>query len=121
MAQEVTTHLVDDLDGGKADATVEFGLDGQSYSIDLSAPNAQRLREIIQGYAAHGRRVKRAKAVPRIATSRRGPRPTGLDREQLRAVRDWARRHGYPVNERGRISDEVLAAFREAHPVQSNR
>jgi hypothetical protein len=36
MAKKVTVTLVDDFDGeGAADETVEFGLDGVSYEIDL--------------------------------------------------------------------------------------
>ena len=40
MAQKVKIILVDDLDGGSADETVRFGLDGVSYEIDLSSGNA---------------------------------------------------------------------------------
>ncbi|MBN9328662.1 MAG: Lsr2 family protein, partial [Cellulomonas sp.] len=36
MAQKVQVILVDDLDGGTADETVTFGLDGVSYEIDLT-------------------------------------------------------------------------------------
>ena len=45
MAKKVTVTLVDDFDGeGAADETVEFGLDGVSYEIDLSSKNAAKLR-----------------------------------------------------------------------------
>ena len=45
MAKKVTVTLVDDFDGeGAADETVEFGLDGVSYEIDLSSKNASKLR-----------------------------------------------------------------------------
>jgi len=37
MAQKVIVSLVDDLDGKKADETVDFTLDGTSYQIDLSS------------------------------------------------------------------------------------
>ena len=40
MAQKVFVSLVDDIDGSEADETVEFGLDGVNYEIDLSAENA---------------------------------------------------------------------------------
>jgi hypothetical protein len=45
MAQKVTVLLVDDLDGGPADETVSFSLDGVSYEIDLSAANATSFRD----------------------------------------------------------------------------
>lgn len=41
MAQKVLVSLVDDLDGSEAEETVEFGLDGVSYQIDLSGENAE--------------------------------------------------------------------------------
>ena len=46
MAKKVTVTLVDDFDGdGAADETVEFGLDGVTYEIDLSSKNAKKLRD----------------------------------------------------------------------------
>ena len=56
--------LVDDLDGSPGATTVLFGLDGCSYEIDLSAPNAERLRHVFAGY------VERARVVGRAATDR---------------------------------------------------
>ena len=47
MAQKVRIILEDDLDGGPADETVRFGLDGGQYEIDLSNANAARLRDAI--------------------------------------------------------------------------
>ncbi|HEY1971308.1 MAG TPA: Lsr2 family protein, partial [Pseudonocardia sp.] len=44
MAQKVVVSLVDDLSGDTAEETVEFGLDGKAYEIDLSSANADRLR-----------------------------------------------------------------------------
>jgi hypothetical protein len=47
MAQKVQVLLVDDIDGGSADETVQFGLDGASYEIDLSSDNARKLRDLL--------------------------------------------------------------------------
>jgi hypothetical protein len=44
VAKQTQWALVDDLDGSPAATTVEFGLDGQSYAIDLSAENVAKLR-----------------------------------------------------------------------------
>ena len=41
MARKVQVHLLDDIDGGKADETLKFALDGTNYEIDLSAKHAQ--------------------------------------------------------------------------------
>ena len=58
MAKKVTVTLVDDFDGeGAADETVEFGLDGVSYEIDLSAKNAAKLRNELKPWLEAGRRV----------------------------------------------------------------
>ena len=45
MAQHIFVSLVDDIDGSEADETVQFALDGVTYEIDLSAENAEELRE----------------------------------------------------------------------------
>ena len=47
MAQKVQVILVDDIDGGEADETVSFSLDGVSYEIDLSESNATELRDAL--------------------------------------------------------------------------
>ena len=57
MAQRVRVVLVDDLDGGAADETVTFGLDGVSYEIDLNASNAGALRESLATWVGHARKV----------------------------------------------------------------
>ena len=40
MAQKVQVVLIDDIDGGSADETMSFAVDGVSYEIDLSTANA---------------------------------------------------------------------------------
>ena len=55
MAKQTQWALVDDLDGSPASTTVEFGLDGQSYAIDLSAENAAKLRAGLAEFVAAAR------------------------------------------------------------------
>src|SRR3982750_950761 len=50
MAKQVITLLTDDLDGGEADRTVEFGLDGVNYTIDLSEKNTGKLRKAVDPF-----------------------------------------------------------------------
>src|ERR1700746_487733 len=58
MAKKVTVALVDDFDGaGAADETVEFGLDGVTYEIDLSSKNAKKLRDDLKVWGERGRGV----------------------------------------------------------------
>lgn len=58
MAKKVTVTLIDDVDGkAVADETVEFGIDGIGYQIDLSAENAAELRDVLEVWAQHARRT----------------------------------------------------------------
>ncbi|MFV2121950.1 histone-like nucleoid-structuring protein Lsr2, partial [Streptomyces sp. Act-28] len=57
MAQKVQVLLVDDLDGGEADETVTFALDGKTYEIDLTTANADKLRSLLEPYTKSGRRT----------------------------------------------------------------
>ena len=111
MAQKTTIQLIDDLDGGEADETVEFGLDGVTYAIDLSSSNAERLREALQDFVEKARRAggrkNLAKRVNKTAV------PIGVAREQNQAIRDWARKQGMNVSDRGRIPVEVIQAYHQ--------
>jgi Lsr2 len=112
MAKKVTVTLVDDFDGsGAADETVEFGLDGVTYEIDLSTKNAAKLRSDLKQWVAAGRRV----GGRRRGRSGSGGRGRGaIDREQSAAIREWARRNGHNVSTRGRIPADVIDAFHAA-------
>jgi hypothetical protein len=111
MAQKVQVILVDDLDGGEAEESVSFSLDGVSYEIDLSSPNAEALREAIAPWVGHARRVSGR------AGRGRGPgRPrAAAAKTDLADVRAWARENGYQVSDRGRVSAEVMTAYDGAH------
>ncbi|SEF64066.1 Lsr2 protein [Thermomonospora echinospora] len=108
MAQKVQVLLVDDLDGGTADETVKFGLDGAEYEIDLSGDNAKRLREALDPFVDHARKASRGQGRSRKA------RPTG-SRERSADIRAWAKARGIQVNERGRIPASVVEQYEAAH------
>src|SRR4051812_34873069 len=115
MAKQVITVLTDDLDGGDADRTVEFGLDGVNYTIDLSEKNVGKLRKALDPYLENAQRVSRTATQGRIA-SRSAAAPTGKsDRDQNQAIREWAKKNGHSISDRGRIPSEVVAAFHAAH------
>ncbi len=103
MAQKVQVILIDDVDGSTADETVTFSLDGTSYEIDLTSWRAAELREALAPWISSARRTN--------ARSSRASRSGG----DVAAIRAWARTHGHPVNERGRISAEVRAAYEAAN------
>ena len=105
MAQRLQVILEDDVDGGTADETVTFALDGSEYEIDLSAKNAASLREALEPWVAKarktgGRRRRAQKASPAATTS---------------DIRAWAQDHGYEVSSRGRVSAEIREAYEKAH------
>ncbi|WP_073484242.1 histone-like nucleoid-structuring protein Lsr2 [Streptoalloteichus hindustanus] len=128
MAQKVIVTLVDDLDGttGGDINTVQFGLDGLVYAIDLTDENAAKLRDILTPYIAAARRAQgRAKnrtAATRTATPATSATPAtpvasasaATDREESRAIRAWAVATGHPVADRGRIPADVIAAYHQA-------
>lgn len=112
MATQITTLLVDDVTGEAADETVRFGLDGKAYEIDLSEANAKELRGALAGYIESGRRIRDGKTTaPRHSSGQR----SSVDREQSPAIRDWARRQGHTIADRGRIPAKVVEAFNAAH------
>ena len=112
MAKKVTVTLVDDFDGeGAADETVEFGLDGVAYEIDLSGKNAKALRNDLKKWVEAGRRVGGRR---RGRSGGGGRGRAAIDREQSAAIRDWARRNGHNVSTRGLIPAEVIDAFHAA-------
>ncbi len=106
MAQKVQVVLVDDIDGGTADETVSFSLDGVAYEIDLTTANAGKLRDALAPWVGHARRVG--------GRTRTGARRAGTSRSsggKNAEIREWARANGYSVSERGRIPAEVKSAF----------
>src|SRR6185436_7258139 len=80
MATITRTFLVDDLDGSNEEVE----------TVDLSAHNAERLRGKLAKFIENGTRVTGQK--PRRALRAVRPAPSG--RDQVQAVRDWARKHG---------------------------
>ncbi|MFF4160500.1 Lsr2 family protein [Streptomyces sp. NPDC001678] len=110
MAQKVQVLLVDDLDGGEADETVTFALDGKSYEIDLTTGNADKLREALQDY------VKAARRTGGRASAARGKvRTAAAGSPDTAKIRAWAKENGYSVNDRGRVPAEIREAYEKAN------
>ncbi|QNG17372.1 Lsr2 family protein [Rhodococcus triatomae] len=111
MAKKVTVTLIDDLDQeAPADETVEFALDGVQYEIDLSSENAARLRETLDEWVSHARKVSgRRKARGAAGTPSKGR--ASASREESAAIREWARQKGLKVSARGRISADIVDAY----------
>src|SRR3954464_6781081 len=115
MARKVQVILSDDLDENlTADETVSFSLDGTSYEIDLADKNAKEMRDALARYVPAARKAGRG-GPPAPGGGR--SRATGgrMDREQAGAIRDWARKNGHAVSDRGRIPASVVEAYEAAH------
>ena len=115
MAKRVQVLLEDDLDGSAADETVSFALDGAAYEIDLNADHANELREALARFVGHARKAENAARAPRPGRPRSAGTAAHIDREQIKAIRDWARRNGHPVSERGRVAAHIVEAYNNAH------
>ncbi|MDX6741799.1 Lsr2 family protein [Actinocorallia sp. A-T 12471] len=111
MARETIVRLVDDLDGGAADETVSFSLDGAAYEIDLSSENAKKLRDSLAAFVEHSRRAGAAKRGRAAGPAKRG----ASNRERSADIRAWAKGQGIKVNERGRIPASVVEQYDAAH------
>jgi hypothetical protein len=109
MAQATRVRLVDDLDGGNADESIDFTVDNKRYQMDLSEKNAARLREILAPFIAAARRAGGSTATrPRRSTT--AARPFGAGAETA-AIREWAGVNGFSVSARGRIAASVCEAY----------
>jgi hypothetical protein len=113
VAERVVRQLIDDIDGSDipegAGGRVEFSVNGVSYQIDLSTANVAKFDKALKPYIdaakkVGGSRGRRAK----VASSKSSP-------EHLAAIRQWARKKGYEVSDRGRIKAEIVDAFEATH------
>jgi hypothetical protein len=106
VARKVVVTVIDDLDGASAAAeTVSFGIDGVGYEIDLSEANAREFRAGLGKWIPFARKVGGRSRVKASAAGRP---------KDAKAVREWARRNGHDVPERGRIPSTVLQAYQQA-------
>jgi hypothetical protein len=107
VAQKVQTLFIDDIDGGEAEGTVRFALDGTDYEIDLNAKHTEELRSALGKYVEHARKVTSA--------ARRGGRGAGRGARgagsavNTTEIRNWAREQGYDIKDRGRVPADVVA------------
>ncbi len=111
MAQQTIVQLIDDLDGGEAEETIDFSLDGVEYRIDLSGKNAKKLRAAIEPFLDKARRAGGRK-------QRKGGGTAAVkahDKAEAQRIRDWARAEGHQISDRGRIPQNLVIQFQEAH------
>jgi hypothetical protein len=115
----IKTTYVDDIDGsdlGEKAQPTTFSLDGKSYSIYLTPENKAKLADALDLYIKNG--VSGA-AVQGNTIS------LSETKERVKAVRAWAQSTGTKfkaadgtmktVGDKGRIPDEIFAAYDEAN------
>ncbi|WP_460699153.1 histone-like nucleoid-structuring protein Lsr2 [Nocardia thraciensis] len=110
MVRRVTVEMIDDCDAESVAAeTVAFRLDGVAYEIDLSAVNADRLREHFAEWARHARKVRGKSSGKRSVVAR-----SAAEKQQTQEIREWARRNGHSVSGRGRVATAIVEEYRRA-------
>jgi hypothetical protein len=118
MAREVV--ITDDLDGSPNAKTITYTFEGQEYEIDLSEENIEKLREALKPYLDKSRPVEREPVLELVPTGSRSRRRSSgtrasSGRSDLAEIRTWAQGEGLPVAERGRIKQEIISKYDEAH------
>ena len=110
MAKREVIVLTDDLDGSESDdiTTIQFGLDGALYEVDLTPANRDRLVDALTPFldvARKSGKSQSAKEKARAASNR--------DYDP-KAVRAWAQSNNVDVPDRGRIPAAVVDKFKAA-------
>lgn len=105
-----TTELIDDIDGSPATTTIEFGVGGKNYIIDLSEDNAAAFNEALAPYIEHARRAPANKRKARSSSE-----AARIKRQKNAEIRAWALENGVTVSKRGQLGQETIAAYEAAH------
>jgi hypothetical protein len=112
VAQKITTLFIDDIDGGAAEGTVRFALDGTEYEIDLNSKHTEELRSALGKYVSHARKVGGAqRRAGRVAA--RVSRGAGSSLNTTE-IRNWARENGYEIKDRGRVPADLVTKYQAA-------
>ncbi|GAA3750401.1 histone-like nucleoid-structuring protein Lsr2 [Micromonospora maritima] len=121
MARQEIVKLFDDITGEditdqRGAGRVEFEVGGKRYEVDLSTKNQDALKEALEPFISAGRRVVSASVRRHLESPSR--RTAHLDRAQLAEIRRWGQENAAalglkPPSDKGRVSNEVLEAYRE--------
>ena len=112
VAQKITTLFIDDIDGGQAEGTVRFALDGTEYEIDLNSKHSDELRSALGKYVTHARKVGgAARRAGRVAGRAGRGATSALNTTE---IRNWARENGYDIKDRGRVPADLVTKYQAA-------
>lgn len=117
----------ENVDGSES---ASFGYDGYAYSLDLCSPHASQFHDTVQnmiGWSSDRTRLTGARRPRRQAADEGAGSPATVaqrktpgDRDRLRAIREWARKHGHPeLGDRGRIPQAIVDSYELAQPKRS--
>jgi hypothetical protein len=114
VAKKTIVEIIDDIDGEPIESggeTIRFAVNGTEYSIDLNGKNATEFHRKMNYYIKHGER---------IGGRRRGSSPKPASKAEaggtnIREIRAWARANGHDVASKGRIPEDIVAAYSAAH------
>jgi hypothetical protein len=120
MARRVVVQVNCDICGVDvpSDSTTEFAVGGRSYRADLCPAHREAFLAAFRPFVdvaevLGGRRPPAVAAGPARVVPDRAftPRAARRDREQVGAIRTWARANGFAVSARGRIPQAVEDAY----------
>jgi hypothetical protein len=126
VATQTRVVLTDDLNGGEAEGTVQFGLDGQGYEMELDAANSAALRASLRPYIDAGRRTvvqqprrRGTRSAPGRAAAPAAIFASGqpLTDDERAKIREWAKTQPQlgKIADRGRLGATVIAEYRKVH------
>jgi len=101
--------------------TVVIKVDGKSREVELCPVHRAMLDKVLKPFLVNSRPASvQRRSTPKTARGRRTANSrtkTGETPEQREEIRAWARKHGFDIGTRGRISAEV----REAHAADKSK
>ncbi|MQY18941.1 histone-like nucleoid-structuring protein Lsr2 [Nocardia macrotermitis] len=112
MAKKTLVETYDDVTGERIDTrlvptpTISFAIDGIEYEIDLGVKNRDELYAAFEPYVRAARKVGGRRRSSAAA-------PSGLSKVEIMKIRDWAQTEGREVSARGRLSKELVEAYRK--------
>lgn len=131
MAERHIIERIDDISGETGEGVEKFyfvTVAGVVVSIDLDEANAKALVESMQKFADAGRREGKINLEKWLGSNTGTPTPSSSvsstgrvygsqveRRHYLQNVREWARKRGMRVSERGRIPEDILTAYEQEH------
>jgi hypothetical protein len=119
MATQTSVTVIDDITGEPGAETVTFGIDGGWYELDLTSANRDKLYSSLADFVAKARKVtSKTRKAGKASPVQLGTASATRDRAQTKAIREWARGHGYQISDRGRIPLNVETAYNANDPSQ---